>query len=374
MGKRLNSIIKTICLSVIVSTTALATNINAKACSTTSCMRSINSLQVVKEMKLGWNLGNTLDASPTETSWGNPVTTKAMIDKIKAAGFNTVRIPITWKDHIGGVPDYKIDKNWLDRVEQVADYALDNNMYAIINLHHEDTWLVPTYAKEKEVTSEITKLWKQIADRFKKYGDHLIFETMNEPRLVGSDSEWTGGTAEGRDVVNRYNTAAVNTIRNTGGNNKYRFIMIPTYAAAALPVTYDSLVIPNNDKRVIVSLHMYSPYSFAMDINGTSYWGSDSDKAQLDTQFDAIYNKFVKNGIAVVIGEFGSINKNNQQSRAALAEYYVRDARNRGITTIWWDNGISTAGQADTYGIFDRQNLTWSCPEVKDALIRGASN
>ncbi len=361
---------KVLLLSLVFLCMTILGSVSASASTAYTGMRNITSLELVKEMKLGWNLGNTLDAPGGETDWGNPITTKAMIDEIKKSGFNTVRTPVTWYTHVGSAPDYTIDSTWLDRVEEIVNYVLDNDMYAIINLHHED-WLVTTYAGQSETTNELTKIWTQIANRFKNYSDYLIFETMNEPRLRGTEYEWTGGTPEARDVINKYNLAAVNTIRGTGGNNQSRHIMIPTHAASALSVAVNDLVIPNNDSRIIVSLHMYSPYFFAMDINGTSTWGSSSDKSSLDSEFDAVYNKFVKNGRAVVIGEFGTINKNNESSRVVHAEYYTKAAKARGLTAIWWDNGFSTAGAAESYSLFNRNTLSWDCPSVAQALVNG---
>ncbi len=372
---------KILILALTFSAITLFRGINTSASTAYTGMRNITAQQLVDDMKIGWNLGNTLDADgragsdalSSEWSWGNPKTTHAMIDKIKAAGFNTIRIPTTWYDHMGSYPNYTIDPNWLIRVEEVMNYAFDNDMYVILNLHHENSWIVPTYAKQTETTNQLTKVWTQIASRFNKYGDHLIFETMNEPRPVGAANEWTGGSSENRDVVNKYNLAAVNTIRNTGGNNKTRCIMVPTVAASASSVTINDLIIPNNDNRVIVSLHMYSPYSFAMDQYGTSSWGSAADKISLDAELEAVSNKFVKNGHPVVVGEFGTINKSNQSARSTHAEYFVKAARSRHITPVWWDNGISTANQAESYGILNRNKLTFNCPEVVQALIKGAN-
>ncbi|HBF34261.1 TPA: endoglucanase [Candidatus Sumerlaeota bacterium] len=338
-------------------------------------MRNMTSMQIVQDMKLGWNLGNTLDATGSETGWGNPVTTKAMINKIKEAGFRTIRIPVTWHEHIGPAPDYAIEKVWLNRVEEVVNYALDNDMYVILNAHHEDsTWLKPTYASQKKSAEELTKLWTQIANRFKNYSDYLIFETINEPRPVGTPEEWIGGTHENRDVINQYNAVAVKAIRATGGNNANRHILAPTIAASAAAVAVNEWVAPPNDNRVILSLHMYSPYSFSMDAKGTASWGNAADKAALDAELDTIYNKFVKNGRAVVIGEFGTINKDNPVDRAAHAEYFVKAARTRGITPVWWDNGVFVSGKPETYsyGIFNRKKLTWDCPEILKALVKGA--
>ncbi|HOA96724.1 MAG TPA: cellulase family glycosylhydrolase [Acetivibrio saccincola] len=350
----------------------LCGNINISASTAYTGMRDITSLELVNEMRIGWNLGNTLDAIGGETNWGNPKTTKEMIDKVKEMGFNTVRFPVTWGGHVGPAPDYKIDEGWLNRVEEVVNYALSNDMYAIINLHHENSWLVPTYAQEKRSTEQLVKIWEQVATRFKDYGDYLIFETMNEPRVENSPYEWSGGTPENRHVINNFNLAAVNTIRSTGGNNAKRHIMIPAHAASAIDIALNDLVIPNNDDRIIISVHNYSPYFFAMDVNGTASWGSDSDKASLAAELEALYNRFIKNGRAVVIGEFGSINKNNLSDRIRHAEFFAKEARKRGITVIWWDNGYNEGGKAESYALLDRRNLTWYHPEIAEALVRGA--
>ncbi|HEY9060359.1 MAG TPA: cellulase family glycosylhydrolase [Pseudobacteroides sp.] len=351
---------------------AILGSIPADASTAFTGMRNISSLELVKDMRLGWNLGNTLDATGGETSWGNPKTTKEMIDKVKEMGFNTVRFPVTWGGHVGPAPSYTIDQAWLNRVEEVVNYALDNNMYAIVNFHHENSWLKPTYANEAQSKAQLTKIWEQVANRFKNYSDYLIFETMNEPRVEGSPNEWSGGTAENRQVINSFNLAAVNTIRGTGGNNASRHIMIPAHAASAIDAALNDLVIPNNDNRIIISIHNYSPYYFAMDVNGTASWGTASDKSSLAGEFDVLYNRFVKNGRAVVIGEFGTINKSNEAARIAHAEFFVKETRARGITPVWWDNGYSEAKKSDSYGLLNRTALSWHYPEIAKALVRGA--
>lgn len=362
---------KVLLLSLIFLLVTLFGSLNAFASTANTGMRDISAIDLVKDIRLGWNLGNTLDA-PTETGWGNPRTTKAMIDKVKEMGFNAVRVPVTWDTHVGAAPDYTINETWLNRVEEVVNYALDNDMYVILNLHHENRWLVPTYEKEAASKAQLTKLWEQIATRFKNYGDYLLFETMNEPRVEGSPNEWTGGTYENRDVINKLNLAAVNTIRATGGNNSKRFILVPPHAAAAMDVTLNDFVIPNNDSRVVVSIHAYSPYFFAMDINGTSTWGSASDKSSLTAEFNALYNRFISKGRAVIIGEFGTIDKKNLSSRVEHARYYAQEARAKGIALFWWDNGYYAPGKAETYAILNRSALTWYYPEIANALVIGS--
>jgi endoglucanase len=343
-------------------------------------MRDMTSMEIVFDMKVGWNLGNSLDAwadgktgLATETTWGNPLTTKAMIDALKAKGFKTVRIPVTWNSHFGAAPAYAVDKAWMDRVEEVVNYVLDDEMYVILNSHH-DEWVTLTASSQTEVTDKITKIWSQIATRFKDYSDYLIFETLNEPRLYGdTQHEWNGGTVEARKILNDYNFAIVNTIRNSGGNNALRHIMIPTHAATSMAVAQDALVVPNNDKRVIVSQHTYWPYNFTMNKgNGaTSTWGSANDKSECDAELDRIQNKFVKKGIPVVIGEWGSIDKSNTMDRAVHAEYYAKAARKRGMLPVWWDNGYE---KTDGFALLKRGTSTWLHSSIVDGLIKGVQD
>jgi endoglucanase len=344
-------------------------------------MRNMTSMEIVSDMKVGWNLGNTLDAYSslatglnTETCWGNPKTTKAMIDAVKAKGFKTVRIPVTWNNHFGASPAYTIDSIWLNRVQDVVDYAIDDSMYVILNSHH-DEWVTLTSSTQTEVTKKLTAIWAQIADRFKNYSDYLVFETLNEPRLYGDATEWTGGTSDARTILNAYNLAVVNTIRNSGGNNSLRHIMIPTHGASPLADALNGLVIPNSDSRVIVSIHDYWTYYFAMDTakaTSTDKWGTAADKAACDAELDRIYKKFVKNNIPVIIGEWGTVNKSNTSARAVHAGYYANGIRERGMLPVWWDNGVSTGYGA--FGILNRKSCTWDFPEIVDSLIKGVQD
>lgn len=164
-------------------------------------MRGLDAKSFVSEMKTGWNLGNSLDATGAdETSWGNPVTTQEMIDAVKAQGFDVLRVPVTWGNHMGEAPDYTVEPEWMERVAEVVDYGIADGMYVIINTHHEpDTWLLPQSESMDEVVPQLTALWQQIAERFADYGDHLVFEGLNEPRVKGIPEEWTGGTEDGSE-------------------------------------------------------------------------------------------------------------------------------------------------------------------------------
>ena len=327
--------------------------------------------KIVKNIKVGWNLGNSLDCyditwsvADFETAWGNPKTTKQMIDTVKNAGFNAIRIPVSWTDHVDN--EGNIDSVWLKRVQQVVDYAIDDNLYTILNMHHDDyTWLTPIYYKEEEVTEKYVKIWTQIAERFKNYDTKLLFEGLNEPRIVGSDDEWTGGTAEERDVINHLLQTFVDTIRHSGGNNGMRTLVITTQAASVNENALNGLVIPDDD-NLILSLHHYAPWKF------TSYEFQDVseftnfDRAELDYEFDLLKNKFVDKGIPVIIGEFGAENKNNPADRAAYYQYYLEAAAERGIPCFIWDN--NTPEGEGSYGIFNRSDCSWYYPEILEAI------
>lgn len=339
-------------------------------------MRDITGFELMSEMKIGWNLGNTLDAhgdygitlgvSQAETYWGNPVTTKGMIDAIKNAGFNTVRIPTTYMNHTGSGPDYKIDEAWMNRVQEVVDYVIANDMYCIINIHHENDWLKPKYANQSECEARLEKLWTQIATRFKDYDDHLIFEVMNEPRLVGESTEWNGGTYEARAVINSYNQVCVDTIRATGGNNALRWLMAPTYAASTVNSALNDFVLPNDPAdRMIVSIHAYTPYDFALNTTGTANF---TDYSSIDSLFQTLNSKFISKGIPVVIGEFGAVNKNNDSQRQTWAGYYISKASQYGIPCVWWDNGL-VSGSGELFGLLNRSSCQMYYQGIVDSMM-----
>ena len=338
---------------------------------TSSGMNS-TSAEIVKKMKIGWNLGNTLDScdyseysDDGETAWGNPKTTKDMIDAVKAAGFNAVRVPVTWNDHLNGD---KIDGAWLDRVQEVIDYVIDNGMYAIVNVHHDDkSWLIPDKAHESQVKERLVKIWQQLSERFKIYDEHLLFEGMNEPRVIGSADEWTHGTADEREVINHLFAAFVETVRKSGGNNSKRTLIVTGNAAAMDETAIKAINVPDDD-HVIVSIHSYHPYDFALNDNGTSTF-SDSDKGQLDSEFDLLKSTFIDKGIPVIIGECGSVNKNNLSDRVKHMEYYIKSAKKRGITCFLWDNNV-TEGDSP-FGLLNRSNCSWYFPELIDAAMKG---
>lgn len=335
-------------------------------------MNEISPTDMVADMRIGWNLGNTLDATggsglTSETSWGNPKTTKEMIDAIVDAGFNVIRIPITWDKHFGEAPDYKIDEAWMNRVQEVVDYAYERDVYVIINMHHED-WHFPS-DKNKEQASEIlAALWTQVAERFRDYDERLIFEGLNEPRKKGTPFEWSGGDYEGKQNVNHFAKVFVETVRATGGNNTIRNLMVTGYAASSNKETLKSIRLPQGDNHLIVSVHAYTPYNFSLNIEGTDQWDAEKDTGDIDYLFETIDELFLQKGIPVIIGEFGALNKDNEAERAEWVSYYLTRAKETGVPCVWWDNG-SFSGSGENFGLLDRRNLTIAYPELLKAIM-----
>ena len=269
----------------------------------------ISSAELVADMRIGWNLGNTLDATggmglSSECAWGNPKTTQEMIDIILEQGFNVIRIPVTWEGHFSAAPEYKIHDIWLQRVKEVVDYAYNQGAYVILDMHHEE-WHFPSEENEEAASKQLAALWTQIAEYFRDYDEHLIFEGLNEPRKRGTDVEWNGGDREGREVVNHFAQVFVETVRATGGNNEFRHLMVTGYAASSDRNALASIVLPDDDK-LIVSVHAYTPYNFALNTGGTDTWDVETDAKDIDELMKTLDELFISKGIPVIIGEYGA--------------------------------------------------------------------
>jgi len=346
----------------------------------------ITATELVAKIKVGWNLGNTLDAgfptwlnnpTPTipqlETAWGNPVTTEAMITAIKDAGFNAIRIPISWTKCADANNNYKIRNDWMDRVTEIVNYAVANDMYILLNTHHDEDVFKFTSDKRVNSINAFINIWWQIACNFKNYNEKLIFEGLNEPRTIGSSAEWNGGTGDERAILDEHYKYFVETVRASGGNNNKRFLMINTYGASGLAVAMSGLTIPADtvQNKIIVSYHAYEPYNFALNEENGSVktWSqsNSSDTSPITSRIDQAYNTFVSNGIPVIIGEFGALNKDNESTRAAWVKYYVEEAKKKSIKCFWWDDG-------GNFKLYDRNNNTFYFPQIKDGLIQGAGN
>lgn len=339
-------------------------------------VRDIPAKDLVAEMKAGWNLGNTLDATSgntveSETSWGNPRVTKEMIDGVRTKGFDIIRIPVTWGNHVD--ESYNIDTAWLNRVQEIVNYAYDEGMYVIINSHHEEDWRIPDNAHIEKSDQENAAIWKQVAERFKDYGDHLVFEGLNEPRIKGSKNEWTGGEEESRKCVDRMNKTFVDTVRATGGNNQNRLLLITTYASSCESTATKNVELID-DKHLGFSIHAYTPYAFTY-APGESWelftWDGSRDGDILNMLFE-LKNIFADKGYPVIITEYGAVNKNGNDAEVAKwATYYVGTAKKAGIPCVWWDNGYYFSGN-ELFGIYDRSNYRWFSEEVADAIINAS--
>lgn len=329
-------------------------------------------IRFVQKMGTGINIGNSLDATEIrhrkegasveyyETYWNNPQITTQLFRAIKEEGFQTVRIPVTWDEHMD--QSYQVDGLWMDRVAQVVEEALDEGLYVILDSHHE-TWLVPTLESEENTKQILCILWKQIGERFAPYSKDLLFEGMNEPRNVGSDNEWSGGTKEEQEVVNRLNQAFVDTVRATGGNNKSRYLIVTPYGNNYKEDALLSFEVPK-DKNIIVSIHAYIPYEFSLQEDGTSYFnpGREKDTDKIKQVMDNLHNIFIRENIPVIITEFSCLDKDNLLQRAEWTTFYTTEANKKDISYIWWDNGVKS-------NLIDRREYYSKYPEIVDALL-----
>jgi len=340
-------------------------------------IRDISSRELVKDIRLGWNLGNTLDAECTswldyyndqiasETCWGNVKTSEYLFITLINKGFNLFRIPVTWKGHYGPAPDYKIDERWLARVREIVDYSYQNGAYVIINTHHED-W-INAYSQNIDNAKEIAiKLWEQIAEEFKEYDEHLIFESMNNPRKFGSNEEHESGDDDSWVFINEINKVFIKTIRNGKGNNPIRHLLIPPYANVIHDDTIEKLFIPDNDNKIMVSLHAYIPYTFT---NGSSK--TFTETSNIDWTMNTINNKLLSKNVATIITEFGSVFNNNEGERIKWADYFISKASEIGVPCTLWDNGKFNSGK-DNYGIINRSSFEIKYPDYLDVLLEGS--
>lgn len=337
--------------------------------------------EITEDMGLGWNLGNSFDAYngnfetmglESETCWGNPKTTNEMLDAVKAKGFNTIRVPVTWYQHVD--ENYTINAEWLARVKEVVDYCYNNGMYVILNLHHEEPYQNrPTLGADyEEINGYVTTLWKQLAETFKDYDQHLIFETMNEPRATKTDHEWWGPTDAEVDTINKINANSLEVIRNAGGQNDTRLVMMPGYCASSDVSMMSKVIIPDDD-FVAASVHAYSPYSFAMDATYTGHdTFTEANRNELTNIMDGIRKTFSDKDIPVVLGEFSASNFGNTEARCEWAEAYISTTKAYGFPCVLWDNNVEGNNKGEAHGYLNRNSLTWytASEPVIDTMLK----
>ena len=339
-----------------------------------------NAITLSRKLGYGWNLGNQMDAVvggvSGETYWGNEKCTQATFDNLKAKGFSTVRIPVTWMGHIGDAPEYAVETAWLDRVAEIAGYAKTAGLNAIVNVHHDDSpesgWLCVHKAAsdadyKKDMMARYKALWEQVARKFAEEGEWLIFEGYNELQ----DGGWGYGgnlTDGGKQyaVINEIAQTFVTTVRAAGGNNADRYLSILGYSANP-SLTADNLVLPTDSAadRLIVSVHFYDPSGYALGQNSAyTEWGhtgtdgkkdpNHSEKNVIDT-FRMLKDKYLDKNIPVYIGECGAVNREDERAKSFQRywfEFVFKAAREYGLCPIVWDNGARSTGN-ESFGYID---------------------
>ena len=368
----------------------------------------------VANMRVGWNLGNTLDAnsgatdnmwiekrsqrktSDYETAWGQPVTTEALIKMFKEAGFNAIRVPVTWYPHMGvQVNDLnwnlsawsptQVDAAWMARVKEIVDYVVNNGMYCIINVHHDTgeattAWLRASTANYNKYKDTYEDLWKQIATEFKDYDGHLLFEGYNE--ILDDYGSWcfasfaasgqydASSATDSYKAVNLYAQSFVNAVRATGGNNATRNLIVNSYGSCCGSGNWNqhlleplaNLEYPNDEAKnhIIFQLHYYPSIK---DLS----WAKTECNAMLKSIKETLQSK-----APVIFGEWGSANDavantddyntSYKQNKVDFARYFVEKCKEAGIATFYWMMLSDGA---------DRENLKWTMPDLKDAIIKG---
>ncbi|GAA3437585.1 cellulase family glycosylhydrolase [Kutzneria kofuensis] len=297
-------------------------------------------MKAVAAMQPSWNLGNTLDAIPDETSWGNPLTTKALFDTIRAEGFRSVRIPVTWSGHASATAPYTIDPTFMARVKQVVDWALADGLYVEINVHHDSwQWIKYMSTDHDNILARFDATWQQIAAAFKDEPRKLLMESINEPQFDNATD------AQKTQYLRELNTSFHDIVRNSGGQNKDRLLVLPSeetnnaqHWLDDLSTTMSSL----HDRNLVATVHYYSYYPFSVNIAGGTTYDATTQK-DLTDGFKRVHDTFVAKGIPVYLGEYGLLSEPNSGyvERGEMLKYYEHvnyEARINGITTALWDD------------------------------------
>lgn len=340
----------------------------------------------------GWNLGNSLESlsggttpatTSQETAYGNPVVTQALLNAVAAAGFKSVRIPVSWlqyADADNGIPSF-----WLDRVQQVVDYARNAGLYVIINVHYDGGWLQPTYAAQAGADARLTKFWQQIAIRFQGYDNHLLFAGTNEVMVT---NQYGAPSAENCTVQNGFNQQFVNAVRGTGGGNATRYLLVQGYNTNIDYTVSCNATLPTDTgaNLLMMEVHFYDPYDFTLNAQSAAWqWGAGTTDASataagnaqnesyVDAQFAKMQTTFVAKGIPVVLGEYGAITKTEYDPsgtyRTAWDRYVTNSAVSHGVVPMIWDNGDTTN---HGLGLFNRGSATVAYQATLNAVIGAA--
>src|SRR5688572_6348661 len=336
--------------------------------------------QVAGQIRLGWNLGNTLEAQCGETAWGNPMVTQQLMSSVQAAGFNTIRIPAAWDCH-ANQSTMTIDPAWMARVKQVVDYAYGQNMYVILNIHWDGGWLEehPLYSHQVANNERQAAFWTQIATTFRGYNERMMFAGTNEVH-----ADYGTPTAEHNEVQQSYNQTFVNAVRATGGNNASRTLVVQTYNTNIWHgINFFNMPTDTIANRLIVEVHHYDPYDFTLNPSGSClYWGAPypqqgacswGQEAYIDDLFNQARVEWVAQGIPVIVGEYGVATRPNlnMESRNYYLEYNNCAAYRNGIKTFYWDTGVLPSA-TNGFALFNRSTGAIVDQGALSAIMLGA--
>ncbi|MBI9059821.1 MAG: cellulase family glycosylhydrolase [Labilibaculum sp.] len=346
-----------------------------------------NAMTLAGKMIAGWNIGNSMEVPGGETGWGNPVVSKQLIDGVKAAGFNAIRIPCAWDGYITDQEVFKVSDIWFARVKEVVDYCYENEMYAILNIHWDGGWLEnnPTSDKQEEVNKEQYALWQQIAVYFRDYDERLLFAGTNEVH-----ADYGTPSTENITVQQSFNQSFVDAVRSTGGKNAYRNLVVQTYNTnIAHGVNFHEMPTDEVADRLMLEVHYYDPWDFCgQEESGfKTQWGngytdvsSYGQEDDLNEQFGSMKTNYSDKGIPVILGEYGAMLRADLTGDALTTHiesrnYYLKTvthvAKANGMIPFIWDNG---ATGNNSFGLFDRSTGNEVHSDAIDAIIEGATN
>ncbi|MBQ8791405.1 MAG: glycoside hydrolase family 5 protein [Ruminiclostridium sp.] len=327
--------------------------------SQSTVMREMTTMELVKDMGIGINLGNTLESCGNwindmegvagyEKAWGSPIITEPMIKGYKEAGFGVLRVPVAWSNLM--LEDYVINPDYIARTKQIVNWALDSGLYVIMNIHWDNGWFANFGVDEKrdEAFRKYEKIWTQLAEEFKNYSDYLMFESLNEEG--GWESIWNrysnqGDKEKSYGILNDINQRFVDIVRKSGGNNEKRHLLIAGYNTD-IDLTCDELFKMPEDKinRMAVSVHYYTPSTFAILEKDADWgkakttWGNKKDVAELEKYMNMLKTTFYDKGVPVIIGEYGCAQKNKTAEMVNLYLTSVcKAAYERGLCPVLWD-------------------------------------
>ena len=325
--------------------------------------------EIVREMGIGINLGNTFEAcgdwissssvTNYETAWGSPVITQPMIKGYADAGFGVLRVPVAWSNMMQ--ENYTVHPDYLKRVHEVVTWALEANLFVILNIHYDGGWWedFADPAKKSECMTKYRRIWEQISAEFQEESVHLMFESLNEEGCWNTIWNRYGGSQDGKAeayaLLNEINQLFVDTVRKSGGCNEKRHLLIAGYATDVTLTCDEAFQMPkDSEKRCAVSVHYYTPATFCIleeDANWgkmQTEWGSEQDVAELKKNMDLVKTTFIDKGIPVIMGEYGTTKKERSEETVRLYLTSVcKEAYSRGICPVLWDT---------TGNFYDRQN------------------